>query len=95
MKPKLICIFFLSLFSVTILNAKRVEPSNVKKVAINVFTKQAGIDKDLIRFAEIIPVMADGEEVYTIFNLLPRGHIIISNDDVVDPVLGYGLNFPY
>jgi len=62
----------------------------VKKVALNVFSNRFGIDKNQIEISEIIPVSANGEVVYTIFNLNPKGHIIISNDDVAEPILGYG-----
>ncbi len=95
MKSKIINILISSLFFSILLypqksEAKNVAPGKVKKVALNVFSNRFGIDKNVIEISEIIPVSANGEVIFTIFNLNPKGHIIISNDDVADPILGYG-----
>ncbi len=84
-------LFFSSLLYPYQLNAKKVDPVNVKKVAINAFSNRSGIEKSKIEVSEIIPIQADGEIVYTIFNLKPQGHIVVSNTDIAEPVIGYGL----
>ncbi|MBT6767149.1 MAG: hypothetical protein HOA90_21655, partial [Prolixibacteraceae bacterium] len=68
------------------------EKETVKKVALNVFANRSGLKTTQIQISEIIPVFNNGEIVYTIFNMMPNGHIVISNDEVIEPLLGYGLN---
>ncbi|NQU88471.1 MAG: thiol protease/hemagglutinin PrtT [Mariniphaga sp.] len=44
-----------------------------------------------LRIEETIPVYNKGEIVFYILNF-NKGHIVVSNDDVVEPVLGYGVD---
>ncbi len=50
----------------------------------------SGIVKSDLKIIETIPVSKDKKLVYYIFNF-EKGHIVVSGDDIIMPVLGYGL----
>ncbi len=43
-----------------------------------------------LKIMETIPISKDKKVVYYIFNF-NKGHIVIANDDIIMPILGYGL----
>jgi hypothetical protein len=93
MKPtaKISLVILLFLYSF-LLNAKEVELSKIQRVAINIFSENSGISPNSLKITKTISIHYDGQIVFYIFNFSPKGHIVISNDDVVEPVLGYGLS---
>lgn len=70
--------------------AKEVDYEIVKKVALNAFMLNSGISKSNFKITETIPISKDKKLVYYIFNF-EKGHIVVSSDDIIMPILGYGL----
>lgn len=95
MKPTnniyLITLLFSSLLFSHILNAKEVELKVIQQVAKNVFSTKTRLSSSDIDIKETIPIYNGIEIVFYIINF-DKGHIVVSNDDVVEPILGYGLD---
>nr|WP_319511351.1 thiol protease/hemagglutinin PrtT [uncultured Draconibacterium sp.] len=72
-------------------SAKEVDLQKAQQVAINIFSKESGISKKTISIKEVIPFEHDGILVFRIINFNPIGYILVSAEDNVEPVLGYGL----
>lgn len=84
-------LFFSLLFSIT-LSAKDVALKTASQVAINVFSEKSGITKNSIKIKDVIPVEKGGLVLYRIFNFSPTGYIIVTADDIAEPLIGYGLS---
>lgn len=61
-------------------------------MALNVFSKESGLSKKSIVIKNVIPFENNGELVFRIFNLSPKGYIVVSAEDNTIPILGYGLD---
>lgn len=85
-------IVFSLLFSSTTLYAKKVDVETASQVALNAFYERSGISATKLQIKDILLVEHQKEPVYRIFNLIPKGYIIISAEDNTEPVLGYGLD---
>ena len=70
--------------------AEKVDYDIVKKIALNAFMLNSGISKSDLKITETIPISKDKIIVYYIFNF-EKGHIVVSGDDIIIPVLGYDL----
>ena len=71
--------------------AKIVEFKHVEKVALNAFMLNSGIAKSNLKIKEVIPVVNNSEIVYYIFNFETQGHIVVTNENALEPILGYGI----
>ncbi|MCK9290983.1 MAG: Spi family protease inhibitor [Bacteroidales bacterium] len=92
--PFLLLITFL--FSIN-MNAKNVSLETASQLAVNVFSEKTGLAKSLLEIKEIIPIRNGDLVLYRIFNFSPNGYIVVTADDNVRPVIGYGLksNFDF
>ncbi|MCK9449750.1 MAG: thiol protease/hemagglutinin PrtT [Bacteroidales bacterium] len=92
--PFLLLITFL--FSIN-LNAKNVSLETASQLAVNVFSEKTGLAKSLLEIKEIISIRNGDLVLYRIFNFSPNGYIVVTADDNVRPVIGYGLksNFDF
>ena len=85
-------LLFSSLLFSNTLYAKNVDLNKAKQVALNVFSKESGLSKKSIVIKNVIPFENKGELVFRIFNLSPKGYIVVSAEDNTIPILGYGLD---
>ena len=76
------------------LRAQTIDYKEVEKVALNSFLLHSGKNLSNIRITDVIPVSDNNENevAYYIFNIEPKGHIVVSNDRAFEPILGYGLS---
>ena len=72
------------------ISAKEINYKTAEQVAINAFVLHSGININELNIIEVIPFTETKYVVFYIFNF-EQGHIVISADDIVEPVLGYGL----
>lgn len=84
----------LLLFSVSISfqsKAEEVKSTNVKKVALNAFSYYSGKMSNEVKILQEIPVKHLDTTLLYVYNF-ETGFIIISADDIAEPVLGFGLD---
>lgn len=64
----------------------------VQQVALNAYSTNSGITKSELHISKILPISIKNQILFSIYNFKNGGFIIVSNDDVVEPILGYGFN---
>lgn len=92
--PVVPLIIAFALFLPCTLWAQTIDYKEVEKVALNSFSLNSGNNLSNIRITDVIPISDNNENeiAYYIFNIEPKGHIVVSNDKTFEPILGYGLN---
>lgn len=83
---RILIIFLLGIFSVSVLNAEPVSAPTAKKLAegfVSVYNPGSDIG-DIITYR-----LDNGKVAYYIVKLIPTGWIIVSGDNVLKPVIGY------
>lgn len=89
---KPLVLFFLFLVSISFqLKAEEVQLADIRKVALNAFAHFSGKTPNELDILQIIPVEYNDTVAFYVLNF-EKGFIIISADDVTEPVIGYGLN---
>ena len=88
-------IFLLFLVSVLFqLKAEKVRTTDIRTVAVNAFSIYSGRALNELKIVEVIPVLQQDTAIYYIYNF-ENGFIIISADNIAEPVLGFGLESPF
>ncbi|GAB1415028.1 hypothetical protein MASR2M117_04340 [Paludibacter sp.] len=72
--------------------AQEIEFDKIEEVALKVFSLNSGRSVSNLKISKILPIYADKEVAYYIFNFEPYGHITVSTNKAFEPILGYGLN---
>ena len=81
-------------FSISIsfqLKAEEVQFADVKKVAFNAFSHFSGKTINELDIVQVIPFKNNDTTAFYVINF-EESFIIISSDDIVEPVIGYGLH---
>lgn len=97
MKTKtLILIISLTLFSIQLIKAKKIEIIEAKKIAINAFFEQASkkekTDLSSLRIMKTYTFTKNEIEVIYVFDINENGFIILSADDRTFPIIGYSFD---
>jgi hypothetical protein len=72
--------------------AQEIEYNKIEKLALKVFSLKSNRSTSSLKISKALPIYADKDIAYYIFNFEPAGHIIISTNKAFEPILGYGLN---
>ena len=73
------------------LKADEVRIAEINKVAVNAFSVFSGKMQDELEIIQIIPVTNNDTTIFYVVNF-EKGFIIISADNIAEPILGYGIN---
>jgi hypothetical protein len=88
---KIIDFILISLIIVSFAWAGPVSSLRASKAAINFLTKISGLNRSSVSIEKAY-VFGDGDSTtYYIFNMRPKGYIILAADDACHPLLGYSL----
>ncbi|MCL2291118.1 MAG: C10 family peptidase [Bacteroidetes bacterium] len=88
---KLLCLLFLFSVSGSLsLKAEVVKKTDIRKVALNAFSDFSKKAQNELRIVQEIPVTHQDTALFYVLNF-EEGFIIVAADDIVEPVLGYGL----
>jgi hypothetical protein len=91
---KLLVLLFLFTVSLSSsVKATEVQLNEIKKVALNAFSHFSGKTINESEIVQIIPVMNNDTALFYVLNF-EKSFIIISADNIAEPVLGYGLDSP-
>jgi hypothetical protein len=82
---------FFSIFVSFQMKAEEIKSNDSRKVAFNAFSYYSGKDQSNLKIVQEIPLKHLDTILLYAYNF-ENGFIIVSADDVVEPVLGFGLN---
>ncbi len=92
MKIKFLILGLLSLI-VTNIFADGITIDEARQVAKNFYFEKSGIEQTKINFVEETILNSDNNPEYFVFNMQEeKGFVIISGDNLIDPIIGYSLN---
>jgi len=95
MNRKLLCLL-LFLFTYNTIYAGGIDLKSARKVAVNFISHNSlSIENQLCTLSSDLTIAKNGTALYYIFNISPRGFIIVSGHNAAPPVLGYSLENEY
>jgi len=79
-------------FSLSV-HAKQVDVQTAQRVGLSYYFEHAGqfvpVDIKSLDVSSTFTEFSDGNAVYYIFNINPKGYVIVAADDIATPVIGY------
>jgi parallel beta-helix repeat protein/predicted outer membrane repeat protein len=83
------------LLSTCFLFAEHVDLKKAERVALNLYAERSGDAFKSATIARVIENKENGETVFYVVEYHPKGFVIVSADDCVQPVLGYSFESSY
>ena len=87
-------LFLFPVFFSLELKADEVKKADVKKVALNAFSRHSGKTLNECKVIQEIPVNHIDTILFYVYNF-EKGFIMVAADNVAEPILGFGLDAPF